>query len=138
MSSILKTPTLLAPPARESKRGQQSLETQRARALRVFYAALADRRSNPCNIVVMGDSMTEGQGATVWGARWVDRFRAQMRQKFPVTGVPGGVGYISTTNGLTGGSSSIFPVAHSGTVTTNSHTSVTGMNTFQPRRMMWS
>lgn len=120
MSSILKTPTLLAPPARESKRGQQSLETQRARALRVFYAALADRRSNPCNIVVMGDSMTEGQGATVWGARWVDRFRDQMRQKFPVTGVTGGVGYISTTNGLTGGSSSIFPVAHSGTVTTNS------------------
>lgn len=120
MSSILKTPTLLAPPARESKRGQQSLETQRARALRVFYAALADRRSNPCNIVVMGDSMTEGQGATVWGSRWVDRFRDQMRQKFPVTGVTGGVGYISTTNGLTGGSSSIFPVAHSGTVTTNS------------------
>lgn len=120
MSSILKTPTLLAPPARESKRGQQSLETQRARALRVFYAALADRRSNPCNIVVMGDSMTEGQGATAWGNRWVDRFRDQMRQKFPVTGVTGGVGYISTTNGLSGVSSSIFPVAHSGTVTTNS------------------
>ncbi len=120
MSPLLKTPTLLAPAARESKRGQQQLETQRARALRVFHAALADRRSNPCNIVVMGDSMTEGQGATAWGSRWVDRFRDQMRRQFPVTGVTGGVGFISTTNGLTGGSSSIFPVAHSGTVSTNS------------------
>lgn len=116
---LLLRPTLLAPAAVASKRGAQAQEAKRARALRTWFAALADRENNPANIVIVGDSMTEGQATSiVWGQRYVDRLRAGIRARYPVSGVTGGVGYISTTNGLL--DSSVFPVVHVGTVNTNS------------------
>lgn len=58
-----------------------------------FFAALANREKAPCNIVIMGDSITEGQGATSLSTRWVQVFLDRMRQRFPTAGVTGGVGY---------------------------------------------
>lgn len=103
--SILDPPGL--PP---TKGGQQQLETKRNPALQTFLAALADRDNNPVNIVCLGDSMTEGQGATAFGTkRWVDRLRLSMRARYPVTGVVGGVGFIAPGTGMSGVSAGIWP-----------------------------
>lgn len=59
-------------------------------ALLPFHAALAERASAPCNIVVLGDSTEEGTGAgTLYTDRakaWPDRVAALLRAWYPTTG----------------------------------------------------
>lgn len=59
--------------------------------LRRYYTALADRASNPLDIVFIGDSITEGaRTESVFGARWTDRLMAALRARFQPSGVTGG------------------------------------------------
>lgn len=75
--------------------GQQALATQRATRLQGWYAALAARDYARANIVCVGDSITEGQGATVLDRRYVARLAALLRARYPTTGVTsGGRGYL--------------------------------------------
>lgn len=67
-------------------------------ALNPWYTALATRGSTPADVVVIGDSISEGQGATARDKRWIWRFRDLLRAKYPVGGVAGGDGYIATTS----------------------------------------
>ena len=77
-------------------KGLQALETQRASALRPFHAGLADRANAACDIVVIGDSITEGAQASARSKRWVSRLLDNLRTRFPVAGVIGGPGYFPT------------------------------------------
>jgi lysophospholipase L1-like esterase len=56
-------------------------------------AALADVDVEPARWLAVGDSITEGQGASSLGTRWVDLTRDGLRAAHPVEGVAGGVGY---------------------------------------------
>lgn len=78
-------------------RGQEELAVQRGRALRAWYSALANRHAAPARVAVLGDSFTEGQGATARSNRWADRFRTQLRARYPSDGVGsgGGAGYLA-------------------------------------------
>ncbi|HKU18094.1 MAG TPA: SGNH/GDSL hydrolase family protein [Candidatus Saccharimonadales bacterium] len=67
--------------------GQQQLATQRAQALQRWFTALANRHYGRCNVVCLGDSITEGQGATQETRRWLQRLRASLVARFPATGV---------------------------------------------------
>ena len=77
-----------------STKGLQSLETQRANALRPFHAGLADRANAACDILVLGDSITEGAQASARSKRWVNRLLDNLRTRYPVPGVTGGEGYV--------------------------------------------
>jgi lysophospholipase L1-like esterase len=55
-----------------------------------WHAALAGRTSAPAKVVVVGDSISEGQGATAKSNRWVEKFQANLRSYY---GVTGGEGY---------------------------------------------
>lgn len=72
----------------------ETAKSPRSLALRKFYSALADRANSPVDILTIGDSRTEGQGATVVGDRWQDRLLAALRLRYSVLGVTGGRGYI--------------------------------------------
>ena len=56
-------------------------------------AALAAVDDEPARWLAVGDSITEGQGASSLGTRWVDLTRDGLRAAHPVEGVAGGVGY---------------------------------------------
>ncbi|TDT64126.1 SGNH/GDSL hydrolase family protein [Frigoribacterium sp. PhB116] len=56
-------------------------------------AALVDVDGSPARWLAVGDSITEGQGASSVDARWVDLTRDALRAAHPVDGVTGGVGY---------------------------------------------
>ncbi|MCU4184038.1 SGNH/GDSL hydrolase family protein [Acidiferrimicrobium sp. IK] len=62
-------------------------------ALRPAQAALADRASAPANILAIGDSITEGVGASVVGNRWLNRLMTSLQSGLP-SGAVGGFGYI--------------------------------------------
>jgi len=63
------------------------------RAWAAWDAALADVDESPARWLAVGDSLTEGQGASSVEARWVDLARDGLRAAHPVDGVTGGVGY---------------------------------------------
>lgn len=69
--------------------------------LTIFRAALASRRSSPCNIWVTGDSITEGQGASALSERWQNVFADAMRREYP--------------DGVEGASTSYVPVYYEAT-----------------------
>lgn len=69
---------------------QQQLDTQRAGALLPWSAGLANRHYARCNIVCIGDSISEGQGATQADRRWIARLRDNMRTRHQTTGLTGG------------------------------------------------
>jgi len=86
----------------------QSLATQQSQALTPLFAGLADRLSARCNIVCLGDSITEGQGAagppsTGFENRWLARLRDMLRCRYPTQGLTGGgrgfIGAASTGEG---------------------------------------
>jgi lysophospholipase L1-like esterase/polygalacturonase len=66
-----------------------------------FYSALGNRHNAPCNILVLGDSFVEGQGATTIGNRWLDLFRDRFRDRFVTPGITGGVGFIPAVTAAT-------------------------------------
>lgn len=55
-----------------------------------FWTALARRDVAPVDIVILGDSVAEGTGASIKANRFIDRFAAAMRALYPVNGVTGG------------------------------------------------
>jgi lysophospholipase L1-like esterase len=59
--------------------------------LRAFRAAWSKRFTKPCNVVVIGDSITQGYWATNWDKRMFDVFMARLCQ---VNGQPIPVGYV--------------------------------------------
>jgi lysophospholipase L1-like esterase len=69
---------------------QQQLATQRSRALLPWFNGLANRHYARCNVVCVGDSISEGQGATQIDRRWIARLRDNLRTQHQTTGVTGG------------------------------------------------
>lgn len=63
-----------------------------APALRQWRAALADRANHPADVVVVGDSITEGYFVAD-SDRWIDRLRDDLRVAHP-TNAAGGEGFI--------------------------------------------
>ncbi|MGG7308327.1 SGNH/GDSL hydrolase family protein [Curtobacterium sp. AB451] len=62
--------------------------------LATWNAAVADRAGEPANWVALGDSITEGQGASARSTRWMDRTLDGLRTEHPTDGVTGGAGYL--------------------------------------------
>lgn len=69
---------------------QQQLATQRTQALLPLSAGLANRHYARCNIVCLGDSISEGQGATNVDRRWIARLRDNLRNRYQTTSLSGG------------------------------------------------
>lgn len=65
-----------------------------AEPLATWNAAVADRTEAPANWVALGDSITEGQGASSRSTRWMDLTLDQLRTEHPTDGVTGGAGYL--------------------------------------------
>jgi lysophospholipase L1-like esterase len=74
--------------------GCASTSTAEPEPLAAWNAAVADRSSAPAKWVAVGDSITEGQGATARPMRWTDLTRDRLRTRHPTSGTPGGVGYL--------------------------------------------
>lgn len=84
-----------------------------ANVLQPFYLALTNWRNAPCDIVVMGDSITEGYGNTVFDAAWRVQFTAALRRRVGQTvGGRGSIGLFQT-NSISPGAP-IWPVVLSG------------------------
>ncbi|MGN6407538.1 MAG: GDSL-type esterase/lipase family protein [Curtobacterium sp.] len=65
-----------------------------AEPLATWNAAVADRADEPANWVALGDSITEGQGASARSTRWMDLVLDGLRTEHPTDGVTGGDGYL--------------------------------------------
>lgn len=82
-------------------------------ALANLAAAIANRNNARCDIVVIGDSITEGYRATAFTSRWIAQANRAVRAACPTTanGAGGGLGFIPIQNsgGLT---SFTWPVAN--------------------------
>lgn len=79
--------------------------------LRKWYAALANRHYAPAKIAVIGDSLSEGVGASQYGRGWVPKMAELLRARFPA---PGGAGFVASWDnpGYGGGEPSyIYPVS---------------------------
>lgn len=96
-----------------SSYGQQQLAAQRAQALTPFLSSLANRHYARCNVVCIGDSITEGQGATQADRRWIARLRDNLRTRFQTAGLSGGGrGFLGASN--SGESSFVWPATLAG------------------------
>lgn len=79
-----------APAVQPSKTGLEALYSKTAASLGLFHTALAGRHFAPCKILVVGDSISEGAGATLnIRNRWQDRMKENLRSRFPTDGNPG-------------------------------------------------
>jgi lysophospholipase L1-like esterase len=87
-------PSVLAPTAASAQTATASPLTAVSGDLTAFRAALANRFFSRCNIAVVGDSISEGQGATAVASRSVNRLADSLRLRFPVPGVAGGQGFL--------------------------------------------
>jgi lysophospholipase L1-like esterase len=58
--------------------------------LQGWFAALGSRQTAKANIVVMGDSITAGQGATTFAGCYQQLLAGQLRTRFPTPGLSGG------------------------------------------------
>ncbi|WP_423922430.1 GDSL-type esterase/lipase family protein [Frigoribacterium sp. 2-23] len=67
--------------------------TPAADPLATWTTALAQRDTKPANWLAIGDSISEGQGASSLADRWIDMTRENLREAYPVEGVAGGLGY---------------------------------------------
>ncbi|HSD55533.1 MAG TPA: SGNH/GDSL hydrolase family protein [Candidatus Saccharimonadales bacterium] len=78
---------------------QHQLAAQRASSLVPWMSSLADRHYARCNVVCIGDSITEGQGADTSDRRWIARLRDNLRTRFQTTGLSGGGrGFLGAAN----------------------------------------
>jgi len=58
------------------------------------WATALDRRDDyPARWIAVGDSITEGMGASTVDSRWIDLTLDGLRERYPTEGVAGGVGY---------------------------------------------
>ncbi|MBM0274137.1 SGNH/GDSL hydrolase family protein [Micromonospora tarensis] len=67
----------------------ESLDVGHNPALRRWYAALAGRYGSIASVVVMGDSISEGYGATSVTRRWLQVLQSELRSRFQPAGVAG-------------------------------------------------
>ncbi len=77
----------------------------RQRILRRWLQAVATRSTTPCDIVVVGDSITEYGGATLFANGYVRQLKANLLHAFPTPGVP-----ISQPGVLASGSPGYLPI----------------------------
>lgn len=61
-------------------------------------AALLTRTTAPLDILCIGDSITEGTGASTFANRWVAQLPLLLRSLFPQPGIAGGQGFIPALN----------------------------------------
>ena len=95
--------------------GQQQLLTQRGQALQPWFSALANRHYARANVVCVGDSITEGQGATNANYRWLARLRDVLRARLPTLDLTGGGrGFLGAQS--SGQVSFTWPAVHSGSL----------------------
>jgi lysophospholipase L1-like esterase len=59
-----------------------------------WNSALNTRATSPADIVVVGDSIVEGTGATLKANRWIDKLLALYRANYATAGIAGGEGYV--------------------------------------------
>jgi lysophospholipase L1-like esterase len=64
--------------------------TRPYQALTPLAAALGNRQFARCDIVVIGDSITEGEHVTAFDNRYLGRMRDMLRARFPTPGLAGG------------------------------------------------
>lgn len=71
-----------------------------AALLQALRSAIANRDLSRCDIPVIGDSITEGQGATAMANRWTSRATRALRTAYPTlaNGSSGGLGFIPVLN----------------------------------------
>ncbi|WP_181434646.1 MULTISPECIES: GDSL-type esterase/lipase family protein [unclassified Curtobacterium] len=62
--------------------------------LATWNAAVEDRAHAPARWVAVGDSLSEGQGASTRSDRWLDLTLAALREAHPTEGAAGGAGYL--------------------------------------------
>lgn len=62
-----------------------------------WKSALDNRDGSPAKVLAIGESTTEGQGASTRDKRWLNLMAAQLRRDYPVAGVVGGENYIPAT-----------------------------------------
>lgn len=89
-------------------------------ALMGWHSALANRHFARANVVMIGDSITEGQGATAFDNSIPARLRKLLRSRFPIdglTGTAGGQGWINAAG--TGTGTFTWPAAVTGGPTYN-------------------
>jgi lysophospholipase L1-like esterase len=101
--------------------GYQQLGGAHSTKLQGWFAALANRNFAKTNIVCIGDSLTEGMGATLESYRWTERLRQLLNARFPcITQPVGGRGFLApeVTSGLTSFSASYVTVTGTPTVDT--------------------
>jgi lysophospholipase L1-like esterase len=100
----------------------QASASQQNQALTPWFAALSNRLSARCNVVCLGDSITEGQHAagppsTGFMNRWVERLADMLRARYPTQGVSGGGrGFIGAAS--TGETSFSWPATLAGSPAT--------------------
>lgn len=89
---------LIAPALRPKPRAGTPIRpsvVQQSQALTPLFAGLAGRLSARCNVVCLGDSITEGQHAdgppsNGFENRWLARLRDMLRSRYPTQGLTGG------------------------------------------------
>jgi len=82
-----------------------------------YQARLANRYTTPANILCIGDSFTEGTGATVLARRWLNLVQTQLRARYQPAGVTGAaLCYIPAFPGA-GGTITDWPVTRTGNIT---------------------
>lgn len=82
-----------------------------ASGITALQAAIANRNNARCDIAVIGDSWTEGRGASAFGNTWVQQANRAIRAAYPTTanGSSGGLGFIPVLN--TGTLAFTWPIA---------------------------
>lgn len=80
-----------APVVPNSSRFREQLASGRTSPLLPYYSALGGRN---LDVLFIGDSMTEGHGASTVGKRWVDLVRDDLRARYQPAGIIGGIGYV--------------------------------------------
>ena len=63
-------------------------------AFAAWNAAVDKRSTAPAKWVALGDSITEGQGASARSTRWMDVTLDALRRRHPTDGTSGGAGYL--------------------------------------------
>jgi hypothetical protein len=98
--------------------GVAQISAQQSRSLTPWFAGLSNRLSASCNVVCIGDSITEGEHAngppsTGFENRWTARLRDMLRARYPTAGLTGGGrGYIGAAS--TGETSFTWPTTLAG------------------------
>jgi hypothetical protein len=110
--------TAVAPKLDRSKLGWEAIQTQNYKALQPWFAALGNRDTTPAKVIWLGDSVTEGLGASARPGtkRYIDKVLSRLRTKYPTTGIGagGGLGYYPTQYA---GGTALSAVTYGGTTT---------------------